>query len=107
MSEISERALLLFGAFELDTVRRALCRDGEDVRLPPKECQVLEFLMQRAVRCLARSWGAAVWPGVTVGDASLARCVCALRRYLGWQSIQAVPKFEYGSRCWYQWRKSP
>ncbi len=90
----SER--LFFADFELDTVRRALCRSGEDLRLPPKEYQVLECLARRAGSAVSREeLMAAVWPGVVVGDASLARCVSALRRHLGAGSIQAVPKFGY------------
>jgi DNA-binding winged helix-turn-helix (wHTH) protein len=94
----SER--LFFGAYELDTVRRALCCDGEDVRLPPKEYEVLACLVRQAGRAVSREeLMASVWPGVAVGDASLARCISALRKRLGVgagaQAIEAVPKFGY------------
>jgi DNA-binding winged helix-turn-helix (wHTH) protein len=73
-------------------VQRALCRDGEELRMPPKEYQVLKFLARRAGGAVSREeLMASVWPGAAVGDASLARCLSARR--LGGESIQAEPKF--------------
>jgi DNA-binding winged helix-turn-helix (wHTH) protein len=82
---------LFFGEFELDTERRALCRHAIDLHLAPKEYQVLACLVRRAGKAVSReTLLAEVWP-----DTSLARCISSLRKHLGSEAIQAVPKFGY------------
>ena len=87
---------IFFADFELDLERRALCRDGVDLRLTPKEYQALVVLVGQAGKAVSReSLLAEVWPDVAVGDTSLSRCISCLRKHLGSAAIEAVPKFGY------------
>jgi two-component system OmpR family response regulator len=96
MPRTSQDERLTFGEFDLDTARRALCHRGEDLHLAPKEYLVLASLVEQAGRAVSREHlMAEVWPGTAVGDTSLARCISSLRRHLGAEAIQAVPKFGY------------
>ncbi len=87
---------LVFGNFELDTARRALQQRGGEVRLTPKEYLTLELLVKQAGHAVSKeALLANGWPGTTVGDTSLARCISSLRKHLGNDAIEAVPKFGY------------
>jgi DNA-binding winged helix-turn-helix (wHTH) protein len=85
-----------FEDFELNVQKRALCRGAEEIRLAPKEYAVLLLLVREAGKAVSRErLLAEVWPDTAVGDASLARCVSRLRKHLGVDAIQAMPKFGY------------
>ena len=87
---------LVFGSFELDTGRRALCLHGEDIRLTPKEYLTLTTLVRQAGKAVSKeTLLAEVWPEMSVGDTSLARCISCLRKHLGAEAIEVVPKFGY------------
>jgi DNA-binding response OmpR family regulator len=70
-----------FGACELNTASHALCRDGVEVPLTPKEFGVLSLLVRRAGRAFTRHeilnsvWGYSVF----VTERSVDRCVNTLR----------------------------
>jgi DNA-binding winged helix-turn-helix (wHTH) protein len=85
-----------FAMFTLDAACRTLSRDGEDIPLAPKEFQTLTLLVQAAGQAVSREvLIAAAWPDTSVSDNSLARCISSLRRHLGAEAIEAVPKFGY------------
>jgi DNA-binding winged helix-turn-helix (wHTH) protein len=96
MRASNTNGLLYFGDFEFDAQWRSLCRRGVDLHLAPKEYSVLAALVGQAGKAVSReALLAAVWPGTSVGDTSLARCVSSLRKQLGADAIQSVPKFGY------------
>lgn len=69
---------------------------GRPLPLPPKERAVLALLLQRRPGLVSKDeFAVAVWPGGTMSDESLARCISKLRRTLSaWRlTIESV----YGS----------
>jgi len=87
---------LVFGNFELDTARRALLQHDTEIHLTPKEYLTLVSLVTQAGNAVSRETLLAKgWPETTVGDSSLARCISSLRKHLGADAIEAVPKFGY------------
>jgi DNA-binding winged helix-turn-helix (wHTH) protein len=85
-----------FGDFMLDPACRTLSCAGDAVPLAPKEFLALTLLVQAAGKAVSReTLIAAVWPDTAVSDNSLARCISSLRRHLGADAIEVVPKFGY------------
>jgi WD40 repeat protein/DNA-binding winged helix-turn-helix (wHTH) protein len=83
---------LVFGQFALDQERRQLLRAGEPVPLEPKAYELLSLLLVRRPRVLSKAQIRDVlWPGISVGDTSLARLVWKLREALGDDAEQ--PRF--------------
>jgi DNA-binding transcriptional LysR family regulator/DNA-binding winged helix-turn-helix (wHTH) protein len=79
-----EHSLLWFDRFTLDLTRGCLRVGEQDVVLPPKPFQVLCHLVANAGRLVSKQeLDQAVWPNVTVSDASLVQCVRELRHRLG------------------------
>ncbi len=96
MSNIAERVVYRFGGFVLDDEARALMRGSAPVLLTPKEYETLRVLVESAGKAVSKETIIeAVWPDTFVGDGSLARNVSVLRRQLGADSIETVPKFGY------------
>jgi DNA-binding winged helix-turn-helix (wHTH) protein len=88
--------VFLFNGCTLDLGTRTLRRGDEPVRLTPKEFQTLLLLVRAAPHAVPReAFLDAIWPGVAVGDTSLARNISSLRRALGADTIDVVPKFGY------------
>jgi TolB-like protein/DNA-binding winged helix-turn-helix (wHTH) protein/Tfp pilus assembly protein PilF len=85
-----------FAEFELDTGARRLLKGDEAVALSPKEFQTLLLLVEAQGRALEREcMMRSVWPDTVVGDTSLGRSISVLRRHLGSEAIEAVPRFGY------------
>src|SRR5579871_893724 len=61
-----------------------LTRDGEIREIEPKVMELLFLLASRPGQVFSRDdIFAALWPGISVGDDSLARCVWKLRQAVG------------------------
>ena len=78
-------AVLRFGQFELDLLRRELrLRHGAPVALSPRAFDVLAALVARAGETVdRRALMHAAWPGRVVEDNNLNQAVAALRRVFG------------------------
>jgi TolB-like protein/DNA-binding winged helix-turn-helix (wHTH) protein/Tfp pilus assembly protein PilF len=88
--------LYKFTEFQLDTGARKLLRGGAVVPLTPKEFQTLHLLVDAQGRALEREFiMESVWPDTVVGDSSLGRNISVLRRHLGSEAIESVPRFGY------------
>ncbi|HEY7552751.1 MAG TPA: tetratricopeptide repeat protein [Hyphomicrobiaceae bacterium] len=80
-----------FEGFILDMTRRTLCAAERGVELRPKSFDVLCCLVEHAGRLVTKdALFQAVWPGVSVTDESIARCVSDIRRALGDRGQQIV-----------------
>jgi DNA-binding winged helix-turn-helix (wHTH) protein/Tol biopolymer transport system component len=85
-----------FGDFVLDCAARQLLRAGRSILLTPKEYDTLVVLIERSGQAVKKDdFIRAVWPDSFVGDASLARNISVLRKHLGPDSIETVPKHGY------------
>src|SRR5581483_3413777 len=77
-------ALYDFGAFRVDTVRRILLRDGQQLAITAKAFDTLEVLIRHRDRVLAKDeLIKAIWPNTFVEEANLAQNVSALRKAFG------------------------
>ena len=93
-----------FGDFTLDPAARCLFRGCQPIPMTPKEFRTLLVLIEAAGSAVEKeTLIREVWPDTYVGDGSLARNISVLRKHLGEDSIQTVPK--YGYRFSYQVRK--
>jgi len=73
-----------FDSFRLDLEEGLLRRDGDPLRLRPKSYEVLCHLARHAGRLVSKDeLLAAVWPGVTVTEATLTTSIRELRVALG------------------------
>src|SRR5262245_4016058 len=73
-----------FGAYQLDTERHVLEQAGVPVKLERKVYQVLAYLVQHRERLVPREELLEhVWPGVSVAEAAVTRCIAALRQAVG------------------------
>jgi class 3 adenylate cyclase len=74
-----------FNGFTLDLARGALlAHGGAELPLRPRSFALLRLLVENAGRLLDRdAIMGAVWPGVSVTDESIARCVRDVRKALG------------------------
>ena len=89
-------AVFQFNGYTLDLGRRTLMRGHETIALSPKEFLTLTLLVEAEGKAVSReTLIAAIWPDTVVGDTSLARNVSGLRRHLGGDAIEVVPKFGY------------
>ena len=72
-----------FRDFELDEALYELRREGRAIDLQPKALNLLLYLLQNRERTPTKDELLdALWPGVSVGEASLTRAVRAVRRAL-------------------------
>lgn len=75
---------LSFGDRVLDMGRRQLLDGEREVHLGPKAFRLLELLLERRPRAVAKqAIFEAVWPGTFVGESSLSNLVAQLRAALG------------------------
>ena len=73
-----------FDRFTLDTDRRQLVRNAEDVHLSPKAFDLLALLVRHQPKAVAKTeLLAQVWPNTFVTDGSLAVVVAEIRAALG------------------------
>jgi DNA-binding winged helix-turn-helix (wHTH) protein len=93
------RRVLRFDAFTLDLARCLLLRGDADLRLRPQAFDMLRYLAAHPGRLVSKSeLMEAIWPGVTVGDDSLVRCVRDIREALGDREhriVKTLPKRGY------------
>ena len=86
----------LFGAFRLHPGEHTLTRDGESIALTPKEFDTLLALVEARGRVVGKEeLIRRVWPDSYVGDGSLARNISVLRKALGEDLIETVPRRGY------------
>jgi len=92
-----ERMVWRFADCEFDDLRFQLVVHGQPVELERKPLELLRYLLSRSSEVVRKEeLLEAVWPGVTVVDASLATAVSKLRKVLGEQEIiQTVPRVGY------------
>ncbi|HEX5731700.1 MAG TPA: tetratricopeptide repeat protein [Blastocatellia bacterium] len=103
MSRLSEEKSRLyeFGTFRLDSARRLLLRDDEQVALTAKAFDILVVLVEHSGHIVAKEdLIKRVWPDVVVRESTLAQNIFTLRKTLGEDShenrfIETVPKFGY------------
>src|SRR5438552_12376470 len=85
-----------FGPFQLDPARRLLTRNGETVSLPPKTYELLLLLVRSEGRALPKQeLMSALWPDTFVEEANLSFQVTALRKTLGEEWVETVPRHGY------------
>jgi DNA-binding winged helix-turn-helix (wHTH) protein/Tol biopolymer transport system component len=73
-----------FGEFRLDSLRRTLKKNGEDVRLTPRIFDLLHVLVQNEGRIMTHDELLdTVWDGAFVEQSNLKKSVSALRQALG------------------------
>jgi DNA-binding winged helix-turn-helix (wHTH) protein len=73
-----------FGPFRLDAGARQLTRRGEVVNLSPKALDLLEYLIEKRPRAVAKAQiKASLWPTTFVSEATLASLVRDVRDALG------------------------
>ncbi|MFB9267190.1 winged helix-turn-helix domain-containing protein [Bradyrhizobium erythrophlei] len=88
-----------FEGYTLDVTRGSLRAGDREVELRPKSFEVLRYLVENASRLVPKEelFGA-IWPGIFVGDDSLARCVSEVRSALRDEHqriIKTVPRRGY------------
>src|SRR5690242_9285538 len=93
----THRGVWRFANCEFDDLRFQLSVDRQPVTLERKPLELLRYLLSRSGEVVRKEeLLEAVWPGLTVVDASLATAVSKLRRVLGEQDvIQTVPRVGY------------
>lgn len=73
-----------FGDCQLESAQCMLSRAGQPMRLRPKVCQVLAYLLQHSDRVVTKQeLYEAVWPDQRVRDAALESTIRAVRRAVG------------------------
>ena len=85
-----------FGPFRFEPAERELRRDGRLIPLPPKLFDTLTVLVERAGHAVRKEeLFTAVWGDTVVTESSLAQNMLGLRKVLGRDTIETVPKFGY------------
>lgn len=86
-----------FGGFRLDAGERLLFHpDQRNIQLPPKAFDTLLMLIQNPGRVLGKErMLSEVWEGSFVEENNLAQNISLLRKVLGPEFIETVPKFGY------------
>ena len=88
--------MFIFSPYCLDPEKRRLSRGGEPVALTPKEFDTLLVLVEASGRVVEREeLISRVWPDSYVGDGSLARNISVLRKTLGEEVIETLPRRGY------------
>ncbi|WP_428409634.1 tetratricopeptide repeat protein [Hyphococcus sp.] len=91
----------IVGGWRVDPAACGLMRDGETTNVEPKVMDLLTLLAGAPGKVFSRDEiDAALWPGVTVGEDTLARAVSKLRRALGDETaspsyVETIPKRGY------------
>src|SRR5438309_2469881 len=85
-----------FGPYRLDIAQGVLLRGGERVALMPKAVELLALLVQDAGRVVPRgSLVESLWPDVVVEEGNLTKLAFQLRKELGDDAIETVPRRGY------------
>ncbi len=78
--EASEDPVFQFEGFTLDVIRRTLRAADRDIELRPRSFDVLCCLLRHGGQLVTKDEVLrSVWPGITVSDESLTRCVSDIR----------------------------
>jgi len=94
--EATGATVYLFGGYRMDAVDHVVSRDGRPIPLSPKEFETLLALVENCGRLVTKEQlMARVWAGVAVGEGSLARNISVLRKRLGAEIIETVPRLGY------------
>lgn len=89
-------AIYTFAGFRLDAVERLFFSGDQVVTIPPKVFDTLRYLVENAGRVLSKEkMMAEVWEGSFVEENNLAQNISQLRRLIGSEMIETVPKFGY------------
>ncbi|HWW62564.1 MAG TPA: alpha/beta fold hydrolase [Thermoanaerobaculia bacterium] len=87
---------LSFGRFRIDSAERVLFRDGEPVDLTAKAFETLLALVERHGHIIGkRELMDRVWPETHVDENNLAQNISLLRKVLGPDSIDTIPRRGY------------
>jgi DNA-binding winged helix-turn-helix (wHTH) protein/tetratricopeptide (TPR) repeat protein len=75
--------MFVFGSFRFDVANASLKRGKQSILLTPKALNVLHYLVEHAGQLVTKDdlWRA-VWPRISVTDATLTMCVSELRKAL-------------------------
>lgn len=85
-----------FRGFVLDEPEHRLVKDGVEISLPPKAFEVLKFLAARPQQLVSyQEIMDAVWPDTFVEEGNLRLSVHTLRKALGIDLIETVPRRGY------------
>jgi DNA-binding winged helix-turn-helix (wHTH) protein/tetratricopeptide (TPR) repeat protein len=90
-----------FAGVVLDVAERRLHTDGRDIYLPPKTFETLLYLVERPGHLVPKGELLdAIWPGVSVTENALTRCIKEVRAALGDEAsaprcIETVPRVGY------------
>ena len=96
----------VFGDYSLDTQRYELRRAAELIPLGPQVCNVLAYLVQHRQRVVPKQeLFERLWPGQSVGDDALERCIRAARRDPE-SSATARGSWRYCRRASTPWRRA-
>jgi len=88
--------IFLFGPFRLHVGQRIVWRNGDHLPLSPKEFETLLVLVESGGKLVGKeAIISRVWPDTFVSDSSLTRNISVLRKLLGDDVIQTLPKFGY------------
>ena len=101
LNDVSAQDQIRIGPWMLDPASGELIKGDAQIRLAPKTASLLALLAAKPGEVVAREEiETALWPGVTVGEDSLARLVSKLRKALGDDPkaprfIETLPKRGY------------
>jgi Tol biopolymer transport system component/DNA-binding winged helix-turn-helix (wHTH) protein len=88
--------ILEFGEFSLDIAERRLVRRGEAIPLMPKAFDLLAVLVSNEGKLVTKAeLMARVWPDVAVEESNLTNNITLLRKTLGKEAIETVPRHGY------------
>ena len=90
------RSLYEFGPYQLDAAKRLLTRTGTSITLAPKTFDLLLMLVEGRGRVFTKKeLMNALWPESFVEDGSLQFQIASLRRALGEEWIETLPRYGY------------
>src|SRR5258708_39135983 len=93
---LDSNGLFEFGPFRLDTSEGTLWRDGKRIPLTPKATATLVLLASNSGRLVEKDdLLKAVWPDTFVEEGSLAFQVSILRKTIGEDYIETIPRRGY------------
>lgn len=85
-----------FGEYELSPAAHSLKKGSKTIDLAPKEFKTLLLLVEQAGTIVEReTFIKKVWDGAFVGDGSLTRTISVLRRHIGSDGIENIPRLGY------------
>ena len=88
-----------FAGYTLDLTRGSLNAGGRVIELRPKSFGLLTYLVENPGRLVPKvELLGAIWPDVTVGDESLAKCISEVRAALNDSAqrlVKTVPRRGY------------